>query len=100
VYSVAGVDTQRNLVGYSTHGPGALDPQKPDIAAYTHWLGFEGFGKGRPDSGDVYGLPGHGRRRRRLATEIPYEIGNELLRLPAATKPGGRSGARAPGGCR
>jgi hypothetical protein len=24
----------------------------------------------------------------------------ELLRLPAATKPGGRSGARAPGGCR
>lgn len=57
VYSVAGVDTNRDLVGYSTQGPGALAQQKPDIAAYTHWLGSEAFGTGTPDSGTSAACP-------------------------------------------
>jgi subtilisin family serine protease len=82
VYSVAGVDTQRNLVGYSTHGPGALDPQKPDIAAYTHWLGSEAFGKGRPDSGTSTACPVMAGVVAALRTRYPYEIGNPR-RTPA-----------------
>jgi hypothetical protein len=82
VYSVAGVDTQRNLVGYSTHGPGALDPQKPDIAAYTHWLGSEAFGKGQPDSGTSTACPVMAGVVAALRTTYPYEIGNPR-RTPA-----------------
>jgi hypothetical protein len=41
-----------------------------------------GFWQGTAGLGGVYGLPGHGRRRRRLANEIPYEIGNPR-RTPA-----------------
>lgn len=41
VLSVAGVDIHRQRVGYSTRGPGKLDPKKPDIACYTHFKGSE-----------------------------------------------------------
>ncbi len=37
--SVAGVDIHNQRVGYSTRGPGHLTPRKPDLAAYTHFLG-------------------------------------------------------------
>jgi subtilisin family serine protease len=57
VYSVAGVDTNRQLVGYSSHGPGVLAHDKPDIAAYTHFLGSEAFGQGTPDSGTSTACP-------------------------------------------
>jgi hypothetical protein len=43
---------------------------------------LRGVWQGTAGLGDVYGLPGHGRRRRRLANEIPYEIGNPR-RTPA-----------------
>ena len=39
VLSVAGIDIDNGRVGYSSRGPGRLDPDKPDIAAYTHFAG-------------------------------------------------------------
>jgi subtilisin family serine protease len=39
VLSVAGIDTEKQRVGYSSQGPGRLDPRKPDISAYTHFQG-------------------------------------------------------------
>jgi hypothetical protein len=39
VLSVAGVDLNKNRVGYSTRGPGHLARQKPDIASFTHFRG-------------------------------------------------------------
>jgi len=39
VLSVAGVDTRKRRVGYSSQGPGRLDPDKPDLSAYTHFAG-------------------------------------------------------------
>ena len=43
VLSVAGVDTQRERVGYSSIGPGRLAERKPDISGYTHFKGSEVF---------------------------------------------------------
>jgi subtilisin family serine protease len=37
--SVAGVDTTKERVGYSSIGPGRLTHQKPDISGYTHFAG-------------------------------------------------------------
>jgi subtilisin family serine protease len=39
VISVAGVDVTKARVGYSSQGPGRLSAQKPDLAAYTHFVG-------------------------------------------------------------
>lgn len=39
VICVAGVATSKDRVGYSSTGPGRLDPDKPDIACYTHFAG-------------------------------------------------------------
>ncbi|MDB5948123.1 MAG: peptidase [Ramlibacter sp.] len=39
VMSIAGVDTSKARVGYSSQGPGRLTKMKPDIAAYTHFTG-------------------------------------------------------------
>lgn len=39
VLSVAGVKIDKQRIGYSTKGPGRLDQQKPDIAAFTHFAG-------------------------------------------------------------
>ena len=44
VLSVAGVDTTRARVGYSSQGPGTLAAQKPDISAYTHFTGSGALG--------------------------------------------------------
>jgi len=63
VTCVAGVDTNREWVGYSSLGPGALPlpgsrvNEKPDIAAYTHFLGSEALGDGKPDSGTSAACP-------------------------------------------
>ncbi len=54
VLSVAGVDTTRARVGYSSQGPGVLSAQKPDISAYTH---FQGSGVGTTDSGTSAACP-------------------------------------------
>ncbi|MBB5690960.1 subtilisin family serine protease [Roseomonas alkaliterrae] len=39
VLTVAGVDTTKKRVGYSSKGPGRLSVNKPDIAGYTHFAG-------------------------------------------------------------
>jgi hypothetical protein len=39
VLCVAGVDTTKQRVGYSTIGPGRLTDKKPDISGYTHFVG-------------------------------------------------------------
>jgi subtilisin family serine protease len=39
VLSVAGVDVKKGRVGYSSQGPGRLAARKPDISAYTHFVG-------------------------------------------------------------
>ncbi|MET9761142.1 S8 family serine peptidase [Streptomyces sp. NPDC006372] len=57
VLSIGGVDTRGNRVGYSSQGPGRLDPNKPDICAYTHFEGSHAFGAGEPDSGTSAACP-------------------------------------------
>jgi subtilisin family serine protease len=54
VLSVAGVDVKRGRVGYSSEGPGRLDPRKPDISSYTH---FKGSGVYPQDSGTSAACP-------------------------------------------
>jgi hypothetical protein len=39
VLCVAGVDTTKTRVGYSSIGPGRLARNKPDLAGYTHFVG-------------------------------------------------------------
>jgi subtilisin family serine protease len=54
VLSVAGVDTRKRRVGYSSQGPGRLDPAKPDLSAYTH---FRGSGVYPADGGTSAACP-------------------------------------------
>jgi subtilisin family serine protease len=54
VLSVAGVDTRKRRVGYSSQGPGRLDPDKPDLSAYTH---FKGSGVYPADGGTSAACP-------------------------------------------
>jgi subtilisin family serine protease len=46
VITVAAVNSRHERIGYSSQGPGMFDPQKPDVAAYSHFFG--NFGPGRP----------------------------------------------------
>ena len=39
VLCVAGVTKEGRRLGYSSRGPGTLEPNKPDIACYTHFAG-------------------------------------------------------------
>jgi len=60
VLTLAGVDVTGRRVGYSSHGPaiaGMGQPQKPDVACATHFLGSEAFGSGEPDSGTSTACP-------------------------------------------
>ena len=54
VLSIAGVDTTKNRVGYSSVGPGRLERQKPDLASYTH---FRGSGVYPADGGTSAATP-------------------------------------------
>ena len=40
VLTVGAVNKNEQFVGYSSQGPGALDPQKPDFCSVTHFTGF------------------------------------------------------------
>jgi subtilisin family serine protease len=51
---VAGVDSRKRRVGYSSQGPGRLDPTKPDLSAYTH---FKGSGVYPSDGGTSAACP-------------------------------------------
>jgi subtilisin family serine protease len=39
VLSIAGIDTKKRRVGYSSQGPGRLSAAKPDVSTYTHFTG-------------------------------------------------------------
>lgn len=54
VLCVAGVDTLRQRVGYSTQGPGRLERRKPDLCGYTH---FKGSGVYAADGGTSAATP-------------------------------------------
>lgn len=54
VLSVAGVDTTKLRVGYSSIGPGRLENRKPDICGYTH---FSGSGVYPADGGTSAACP-------------------------------------------
>jgi subtilisin family serine protease len=54
VLSVAGVDTTKQRVGYSSVGPGRLTRNKPDISGYTH---FRGSGVYPADGGTSAATP-------------------------------------------
>ena len=56
VLSVAGIDTKRKRVGYSSQGPGRLFAEKPDLAAYTHFKGSKVFAPD-PDGGTSAACP-------------------------------------------
>jgi Subtilase family len=56
VLTVAGCDVSDSRVGYSSQGPAvAMFPlptlEKPDVTAYTHFLGSQVFGEREPDRG-------------------------------------------------
>ncbi|WP_372570773.1 S8 family peptidase [Ruegeria jejuensis] len=46
VITVAAVNSRHERIGYSSQGPGMFEPQKPDVASYSHFFG--NFGPGRP----------------------------------------------------
>jgi subtilisin family serine protease len=56
VLSIAGVDTKKRRVGYSSQGPGRLAAAKPDVSAYTHFTGSGAF-PNEPDSGTSAACP-------------------------------------------
>lgn len=59
VLTLAGCDTTDQRVGYSAQGPSinGMFQNKPDITAYTHFLGSEAFGINSPDSGTSAACP-------------------------------------------
>jgi hypothetical protein len=59
VLTLAGCDINDQRVGYSSQGPGipGMTSQKPDVTAYTHFIGSEAFGVGTPDSGTSTACP-------------------------------------------
>ncbi|WP_342151037.1 S8/S53 family peptidase [Methylorubrum sp. SB2] len=59
VLTLAGCDIDDQRVGYSSQGPGiaGMAPDKPDVTAYTHFLGSEAYGAGSPDSGTSTACP-------------------------------------------
>ena len=54
VLCVAGVTTKKERLGYSSKGPGRIDPNKPDICAFSH---FKGSGVYPADSGTSAACP-------------------------------------------
>ncbi|WP_455274341.1 S8 family serine peptidase [Rhizobium herbae] len=59
VLTMAGCDINDQRVGYSSQGPGipGMTSQKPDLTAYTHFVGSEAFGTGTADSGTSAACP-------------------------------------------
>jgi Subtilase family len=62
VLTVAGCDVNDNRVGYSSQGPAITmlplpTPDKPDVTAYTHFLGSQVFGEREPDRGTSTACP-------------------------------------------
>lgn len=96
VLSIAGADTKGQRVGYSSQGPGRLTDRKPDITAYTHFLGSTVFGANDPDTGTSAACPvaaGLVAAIRTVypASKLPPARLRELLQRTATAQPGGYS---------
>jgi subtilisin family serine protease len=89
VLTVGGVSTLGDVAGYSTHGPGTIVEEKPDVCAYCH---FAGFFSPDPDEGTsaaaplVAGLIAAIRSRWKPADLSPAVL-RELIRLTAHHSP-------------
>jgi subtilase family protein len=73
VLCVAGVDTSKQRVGYSTRGPGRLTRNKPDLCGYTH---FAGSGVYAADGGTSAATPVVAGVVAAYRTKRPFEPGN------------------------
>jgi subtilisin family serine protease len=73
VLTIAGVDTSKTRVGYSTQGPGRLSRNKPDIAGFTH---FKGSGVYTADGGTSAATPVVAGVVAAVRTKRPYDPGN------------------------
>jgi subtilisin family serine protease len=83
VITVAAVTVTDRRLGYSSQGPGGLDPQKPDLAAYSH---FAGSGVYPVDVGTsaacpvAAGVAAALRQKFTLARLTPAQLKGALLR--------------------
>lgn len=96
ILTLAGVDIADNRVGYSSQGPaiaGMGQPQKPDVACATHFLGSEAFGAGEPDSGTSAACPVAAGCVAALRSQL-----NQAMFPPAKLFDAIRNTARQPGG--
>lgn len=82
VTCVAGVDTSKTRVGYSSKGPGRLTRNKPDISGYTH---FAGSGVYAADGGTSAATPVVSGVFAAIRTKRPYVAGN-ASRTPDAIR--------------
>ena len=55
--TVGGCDIDNNRLGYSSQGPSSMGTPKPDLVAYTHFLGSTVDGPGTPDTGTSAACP-------------------------------------------
>lgn len=94
VLTLAGCDTTDARVGYSSQGPSiaGMFAQKPDVTAYTHFLGSEAFGRNAPDTGTSAACPVAAgcvaaiRTRLLPATMPPQALFAQIM---ATARPGG-----------
>ena len=70
VLTVAGVDTLKRRVGYSTQGPGRLTRMKPDLAGFTH---FRGSGVYPADGGTSAATPVVAGVVAALRSKLPFD---------------------------
>ncbi|GAA1616979.1 hypothetical protein GCM10009764_45720 [Nocardia ninae] len=94
VLSIGGVDTAGQRVGYSSQGPGRLTARKPDVCAYTHFLGSTAFGATDPDTGTSAACPVAAGlvaaiRTEWSSTELPPAQLRALVQRTAAAQAGG-----------
>jgi len=76
VLTIAGVDTTKARVGYSTQGPGRLSRNKPDLCGYTH---FKGSGVYAADGGTSAATPVVAGVVAAVRTKVPYSPGNPAV---------------------
>ena len=95
VLCVAGCDTGGLRVGYSSQGPSiaGMFQNKPDLTAYTHFLGSLALGLGSADSGTSAACPVVAGCVAALRTRLPFGTNppsalNDQLRA-AAVQPSG-----------
>ncbi|MCZ6835461.1 MAG: S8/S53 family peptidase [Planctomycetota bacterium] len=95
VITVGGVDIDDLPVGYSSRGPGTLMDRKPDICAYTHFVGSKAIGP--KDVGASVSAAMTSGSICLLRSLLPYDP-NDPKRSPAAMRDIIRATSRKPKG--